>query len=73
MQTLIPIHSTYIHSSAKEIVNNVIDTTWLSEGIKVKEFENQLFQKLGIINPVALNSGTSALHLSMVLDRKSVV
>ena len=67
MQTLIPIHSTYIHSSAKEIVNNVIDTTRLSEGIKVKEFENQLFQKLGIINPVALNSGTSALHLSMVL------
>lgn len=67
MHILIPIYNTYIHSSAKEYVDNVIESTWLSEGKKVKEFENQLSQKLGIINPVAVNSGTSALHLSMIL------
>jgi perosamine synthetase len=67
MEPLIPIHTTYIHSSAKEIISNIIDTTWLSEGSKVKEFENKLSKELGIINPIAVNSGTSALHLSMVL------
>jgi perosamine synthetase len=39
----------------------------LSEGKRTKEFEVQLSQQLGIVNPVALNSGTSALHLAMVL------
>lgn len=68
MKPLIPIHSTYIHPSAKNIVADLIDTTWLSEGKKVKEFENQLAEKLGIINPVAVNSGTSALHLAVVLS-----
>ena len=67
MKDIIPIHFTYLHPSAKNLVGNVIETTWLSEGSKVANFENQLFQKLGIINPVAVNSGTSALHLAMVL------
>ena len=67
MRDLIPIHHTYLHPSAKNMVENVIETTWLSEGKKVMDFENLLFKKLGIINPVAVNSGTSALHLAMVL------
>lgn len=63
----IPIYHTYIHPSAKESVSQTLETTLLSEGKKVKEFEGQLTEKLGIINPVAVNSGTSALHLAMVL------
>ena len=39
----------------------------LSEGKLVKEFEDKLASDLGWINPVALNSGTSALHLALVV------
>jgi perosamine synthetase len=64
---MIPVYTTYIHPSAKQIINQTIDSTFISEGKKVKEFEGQLSQKLGIVNPVALNSGTTALHLAMIL------
>ncbi len=68
MQELsIPVYTTYIHSSAKTLVNKTLESTFISEGKKVKEFEEQLSKKLAIINPVALNSGTTALHLAMVL------
>lgn len=63
----IPVYTTYIHSSAKEIVNETLESTFISEGKKVKLFEEQLSEKLGLVNPVALNSGTTALHLAMIL------
>lgn len=63
----IPIFNTYIHPQAKERVSEVLDTTFLSEGKLVKEFEARLATELGMVNPAALNSGTSALHLAMVL------
>lgn len=64
---MIPVYTTYIHPSSKDIVSETISSTYISEGKKVKEFEEQLKTKLGIINPIALNSGTTALHLAMVL------
>lgn len=64
---MIPVYSTYIHPSAKEAVFETIDSTFISEGQKVKAFESKLSSQLGIVNPVALNSGTTALHLAMVL------
>jgi perosamine synthetase len=39
----------------------------LSEGRLVKEFEEKLEKELGLKNPIAVNSGTSALHLAIVL------
>ena len=63
----IPIFNTYIDELSFQKVNNVLESTFLSEGKLVKDFENQLSSTLGIVNPVALNSGTSALHLSLVL------
>jgi perosamine synthetase len=64
---MIPVYTTYIHSSATEIVSKTINSTYISEGKQVKLFEEELSQKLGIINPVAVNSGTTALHLAMIL------
>jgi len=58
--------NTFIDPSAKELVNEVLSTTFLSEGALVKKFEENLSQ-LGIQNPVALNSGTSALRLALAL------
>jgi perosamine synthetase len=61
----IPIFNTFIHPSAQQRVAEVLQTTFLSEGKLVKEFESQLASSLGMVNPAALNSGTAALHLAM--------
>lgn len=65
----IPIFHTYIHPSAYEHVKEVLSSTFLSEGKLVKQFEETLCNKLGLTNPIALNSGTSALHLAVVLAK----
>ena len=67
MKIDIPIFNTYIHPDANKKINDVLTSTFLSEGKIVKEFENKLSSSLGIQNPVAVNSGTSALHLALVL------
>lgn len=55
--------------SRKAVTNAVkaLESGWLSEGELVKRFEAKLSGMLGIMNPVALNSGTSALHLALVI------
>jgi len=63
----IPFYHTYIHPAAIDQVGNVLKSTFISEGKLVKEFEAQLTGRLGFVNPVALNSGTTALHLALVL------
>lgn len=63
----IPIFNTYIDPWALTKVQEVLESTFISEGRLVKEFETQLEKKLGLNNPIALNSGTSALHLALVL------
>ena len=59
--------NTFIDPSAAGRVNGVLNSTYLSEGKLVKEFEVELAQICGIVNPVAVNSGTTALHLALVL------
>jgi perosamine synthetase len=63
----IPIYNTYISPTANQIINEVLNSTFISEGLKVKEFEAQLNSRLGLQNPVTLNSGTTALHLALDL------
>lgn len=63
----IPIFDTYIDNQAVEYVSKVLQSTFLSEGKLVRKFEEELTQQLGLVNPIALNSGTSALHLALVL------
>lgn len=63
----IPIFNTYIATNAKDVIGEVLASTYLSEGKIVKEFEETLARELSWVNPVALNSGTTALHLAVVL------
>jgi len=63
----IPIFNTFVNQGAFNKVSEVLSSTYLSEGKLVKQFEEQLSQQLGIIHPVSVNSGTSALHLALVL------
>lgn len=58
---------TYVSPSAHEAVSDVLNSTLLSEGKLVAKFESEIQISLGIKNLVALNSGTSALHLALVL------
>jgi perosamine synthetase len=61
----IPIFNTYIDPSAASVIGHVLQSTFLSEGKLVREFESKLYSEFGIYNAVALNSGTSALHLAL--------
>jgi perosamine synthetase len=64
---MINMFSTYIAPDAHEYLGRVLTSTMVSEGERVKSFESELTRELGIINPVAVNSGTSALHLALIL------
>ncbi len=59
--------NTHISQKSIELVKSVLDSGWLSEGKLVKEFESELEKRLGLAKPVTVNSGTSALHLGLVL------
>ena len=56
---------THISKKAKENVNEVLNSTFVSAGKIAGQFEDALSGKLGLVNPVAVNSGTSALHLAL--------
>lgn len=62
----IDFYHTHISNSAIDKVAEILKTTFLSEGEIVRDFENKLQEKLDIFNPVAVNSGTSALHLALI-------
>ena len=50
-----------------DLVTQALRAGWVSEGRMVKEFEQTLATRLGLRSPVAVNSGTSALHLALSL------
>lgn len=58
---------THVSPHSIELVKKVLESTWVSEGEVVKQFENELSKQLGLVNPVAVNSGTSALHLGLAV------
>lgn len=55
----------HVSEQAKKNVLDVLESGYLSEGTWVKRFEQELEQKIGLRNVVAVNSGTSALHLAL--------
>jgi perosamine synthetase len=59
----------HTHISEAAIQNAVatLRSGMLSEGKQVKRFEQELGIRLGLARTVALNSGTTALHLALVL------
>jgi len=55
-----------ISEESKQLVSDCLNTGWISEGQRVLEFED-LLQSKGLSNPVTVNSGTSALHLALIV------
>lgn len=58
---------THVSPAAVHLATQVLQSAWLSEGRMVREFEAALSSRQSLCNPVALNSGTSALHLALVI------
>jgi perosamine synthetase len=57
----------HVSPQAVELAGEVLRSGWLSEGPMVRRFENELALRLGLERPVAVNSGTAALHLALAL------
>jgi len=51
-----------ITEKEKELVNEVLDSGWLSLGPKLDEFEEKFAEYIGTDYAVEVNSGTSGLH-----------
>ena len=59
----------FIPSKAKEFVCDSLDSRWVGQGPKVDLFEHKFADFIGSdCSPVAVGSGTDALHLSYVLS-----
>lgn len=59
--------SVHVDPKAIENVTKTLASTFISEGEQVEVFEQALESKLGLSNPVATNSGTSALVLALAV------
>lgn len=66
MSDSIPFFNTYIDPSSFSIVKKILKSTFLSEGKITAEFEEKL-KHIGLSYPLCVNSGTSALHLALIL------
>jgi len=62
----IPISSTRITLSERIAVDRVLRSGFLAQGNIVREFEESFAEIAGVPHAIATNSGTSALHLSML-------
>lgn len=60
-------YNTHVSPQSIKLVSKTLESTWVSEGKLVVQFEQELSEKLGLVNPVAVNSGTSALHLALAV------
>jgi perosamine synthetase len=62
---MIPLARPNIGEEEIRLVNEVLRTDWLSMGPKVGEFEKMFADYIGSEHAIAVNSGTSGLHLCM--------
>ncbi|MDP2650481.1 MAG: DegT/DnrJ/EryC1/StrS family aminotransferase [bacterium] len=59
----VPLASQDITAKEVEAINEVLSSPYLSIGPKVEEFESAIAKYIGVKHAVAVNSGTSGLHL----------
>lgn len=64
---MIPIAKPYLDSSDAQNAYDTILTGWITQGPKVKEFEEKFAEYTGAKHAVALSNCTTALHLAMIV------
>lgn len=62
---MIPVQQPSLGEEEINLVKRVFDSRWLGLGSTVKEFEEELKKFLGAKYVMAVNSGTSALHITL--------
>ena len=62
---MIPLFKPYLDDDELNEIKSVLDSRWLTQGPKVKEFEKMISEKLGIKHVIACSSCTTALHLAL--------
>ncbi len=62
---MIPVSKPSLGNEELELVKRVFDSDWLGSGAQVIEFEKKLEDFLDSKHVVAVNTGTSALHLAL--------
>lgn len=65
MKVKIPITKPYIDKEEKQLISQVIDSGWVSQGPKVAEFEERFAEYVGAKYAVATTSCTTALHAAL--------
>ncbi len=63
---MIPISYPSIGEDELNAIKKVFENGWLGMGALVKDFENGVSEYLGARNVIAVNNGTSALHIALV-------
>lgn len=62
----IPITKPFVDDREERAVSDVIRSGWLTQGPKVKEFEEKVAQYVNASHAVAVSSCTAALHLALL-------
>jgi perosamine synthetase len=62
---MLPIQRPSTGAEELEEIKKVLDTGWLGLGSTVTEFENLIKEYLGVNHVVAVNTGTTALHIAL--------
>lgn len=62
----IPVANPYIGEEEARAVYEVVKSGWVSMGDKVTEFENAFAKYVESKHAIAVNNGTSALHLALI-------
>ena len=63
----IPFIKPYVSERAAAMAAETLRSGWIGEGPTVREFEIRIGRLVGSSFPVAVNSGTSALHLALTV------
>lgn len=64
----IPITKPYLGEEEKQVVSQVIESGWVSQGPKVAEFEERFAEYVGARYAVATTSCTTALHTAIAVS-----
>jgi perosamine synthetase len=63
---MIPLFRPYFDSEDLHEIKEVLDSGWVSQGPKVKEFENKVADYVGAKYAIAVTNCTAALHLALL-------
>ena len=62
----IPFSKPYFSQEELDALKGPIESGWVTQGIEVEKFEKSLSQLCSVEYAISVNSGTSALHLSLI-------